>query len=123
MQKHFVHFALIIMLAIAPMQSVLAGLAALEHATACETGSMSGSEHAGMDHSSMSDKDSGKSDTQCSCCADCLAMCSSVAKPTGSMDVTQIGSSLSTELAFSRYSQATSSLHPPTDIRPPIALL
>lgn len=123
MQKHCVHFLLIIMLAVAPMQSVLAGLAALEHATACGIGTMTTSEHAGMDHSAATDKDDGKIDMQCDCCGDCLAMCTSVSKPTHSQDVSEFGVQDLTNLNNSRYTLAAGSQHPPIDIRPPIVLL
>lgn len=122
MQKHFVHFALIIMLAVAPMQTVLAGLASLEHVSKCDMGSMSDSMQADMDHSTMNDDHGGKAEMQCDCCSDCMTMCVSVTQispPAGGTEFKPLYAAISSSFD---YLLAASSQYPPTENRPPIVL-
>lgn len=118
MQKHLVHFVLIILLAVAPMQSVLAGLAALQHSSSCAMGNG----HAGESHSAMPDKGGDTKEKKCDCCGDCLTTCVSLAKPTIALGSEEFTTQQMTELNTPRYTLIASSQYPPADIRPPKVL-
>lgn len=118
MKKHFAHYLLILLLAIAPVQSVLAGISALEHATACEMGAMTGAGHEGMNHTADVDKASEK----CSCCADCMMMCMSATHASYPATLGIFSAINILSAVDFNYGSVSSSQHPFTDIRPPIVL-
>lgn len=121
MHKHLVHITLIFMLAISPLQTVLAGLAAYEHVSKCNMGSMTENMHAGMDHAGM-DSDHGKKGGQCDCCGDCLVMCTTAANLSLPHSAPELAVLAAETTGTSRYKVAANSQYPPTDIRPPIVL-
>lgn len=129
MKKHLVHYLLILVLAAAPLQTVLAGLAALEHATACEMGGMAGAEHAGQDAMQMDhaqhdgSTDMTNMDSQCDCCSDCMSMCVSVSQVSFTAGSHTFKPLVKGSSGLFDYQLATSVQYPPTDIRPPIVLL
>ena len=119
MHRHVVHFVLVFMLAIAPVQSAVAGLAALGHETKCEMGGHDMSMHEGMQH----DQDESVASGGCECC-DCSSLCLVLS--------THVPAVLSDSpampyLATTQHGNLTpptvNSQYPPTELRPPIVRL
>jgi hypothetical protein len=125
MQKHFVHYVLIILLAVAPMQSVLAGLSALEFASACPMLDTATNEHVDRGVNAVADTghdQSGMVDAQCDCCSDCLTTCAAMSQQTLVLGSEQFIAQQQTELNIPHYTMVVSSQYPPIDIRPPKVL-
>lgn len=119
MHRRIVHFVLVFMLAITPVQSAFAGLAALSHETKCEMGGHDMSMHEGMQH----DQEESVASEGCGCC-DCSSLCLVVvAHVTAVLSDTPAMPYLATTQHGNLSPSTVNSQYPPTELRPPIVRL
>ncbi|MGD8998948.1 MAG: hypothetical protein PVF75_00915 [Granulosicoccaceae bacterium] len=118
MHRRLVHFVLIFMLAITPLQTALASLVTVSHETKCEMNEHDMSMHEGMQHDQAGPSAASDSCECCDCGSPCLVPVP-VATVAGSDP--SIPYLASTQAANFTPAMANSQ-YPPTELRPPIAL-